>query len=379
MVNTISYIVCINAGSSSVKLAVTPYADDQTAAMTAVEMNDVNDYRAALRTAFEEVAATLPAFAVEQVVAVGHRIVHGGPQVQPARIVDDALLSEVGTYAAFDPEHTPAALAMIDAARRMMPTATHVACFDTAFFHDLPRVAQLIALPRRYQQLGLRRYGFHGLSYEYLLGDLVHRYPVAATEKVVFAHLGSGASLAAVASGKPIDTTMGFTPSSGIVMSSRSGDVDPSLIGFLHKQAGLTIDAWTHMVNQESGLLGVSDLSADMHTLMQHEADNLAAREAVALFVYRVQKAIGEMTAAMGGIDRLVFSGGIGEKSVVLRQRIVGGLGYLGFWLDEAANDTALDGEMTIAATASKPMHVVHTNENQIVARHVRQLLSENQ
>ncbi len=375
MVNTISYIVCINAGSSSVKLAVTPYADDQTAAMTAVEMDDVSDYRAALRTAFEEMAAKLPTFAVEQVAAVGHRIVHGGPQVQPARIVDDALLSEVGTYAAFDPEHTPAALAMIDAARRMMPAATHVACFDTAFFHDLPRVAQLIALPRRYQQLGLRRYGFHGLSYEYLLGELLHRYPGAATEKVVFAHLGSGASLAAVASGKPIDTTMGFTPSSGIVMSSRSGDVDPSLIGFLHKQAGLTIDAWTHMVNQESGLLGVSDLSGDMHTLMQHEADNLAAREAVALFVYRVQKAIGEMTAAMGGVDRLVFSGGIGEKSVVLRQRIVGGLGYLGFWLDEAANDAVLDGQMTISATTSKPVHVVHTNENQIVARHVRQLL----
>lgn len=376
MVNTISYIVCINAGSSSVKLAVTPYADDQTAAMTAVEMNDVNDYRAALRTAFEEVAATLPAFAVEQVVAVGHRIVHGGPQVQPARIVDDALLSEVGTYAAFDPEHTPAALAMIDAARRMMPTATHVACFDTAFFHELPRVAQLIALPRRYETLGLRRYGFHGLSYEYLLGELVRRCPGASEEKIVFAHLGSGASLAAVARMQPVDTTMGFTPSSGIIMSSRSGDVDPSLIGFLHKQAGLTINAWTHMVNQESGLLGVSDLSGDMYTLIQSEADNPAAREAVALFVYRVQKAIGEMTAAMGGVDRLVISGGIGEKSVVLRQRIVDGLEYLGFALDTTANDTTLDGELTISSASSKPIHAIHTNENLILARHVRQIMN---
>lgn len=376
MVNTISYIVCINAGSSSIKLAVTPYIDSQTAAMTAVEIDDVSDYRAALRTAFAEVTAELPEFSMEQVVAVGHRIVHGGPQVQPARVIDDALLSEIGTYAAFDPEHTPAALAMIDAARRMMPDAAHIACFDTAFFHDLPRVAQLIALPRRYETLGLRRYGFHGLSYEYLLGELVRRCPGASEEKIVFAHLGSGASLAAVARMQPVDTTMGFTPSSGIIMSSRSGDVDPSLIGFLHKQAGLTINAWTHMVNQESGLLGVSDLSGDMYTLIQSEADNPAAREAVALFVYRVQKAIGEMTAAMGGVDRLVISGGIGEKSVVLRQRIVDGLEYLGFALDTTANDTTLDGELTISSASSKPIHVIHTNENLILARHVRQIMN---
>lgn len=376
MVNTISYIACINAGSSSIKLAVTPYADSQTAAMTAVEIDDVSDYRAALRIAFAEVAAELPEFSARQVVAVGHRIVHGGPQVQPARVIDDALLSEIGTYAAFDPEHTPAALAMIDAARRMMSDAAHIACFDTAFFHNLPRVAQLIALPRRYETLGLRRYGFHGLSYEYLLGELVRRCPGASEEKIVFAHLGSGASLAAVARMQPVDTTMGFTPSSGIIMSSRSGDVDPSLIGFLHKQAGLTINAWTHMVNQESGLLGVSDLSGDMYTLIQSEAENPAAREAVALFVYRVQKAIGEMTAAMGGVDRLVISGGIGEKSVVLRQRIVDGLEYLGFALDTTANDTTLDGELTISSASSKPIHVIHTNENLILARHVRQIMN---
>lgn len=347
--------------------------------MAAVEVDEVRDYRAALHEALAAVVAQLPEFTVDRVAAVGHRVVHGGPQSQPARVIDAGLLSEIGTYAAFDPEHTPAALAMIDAARRMMPRAMHVACFDTAFFHDLPRVAQMIALPRRFEVLGLRRYGFHGLSYEYLLGELVHRYPAARDEKIVFAHLGSGASLAAVAGMQPIDTTMGFTPTSGIVMSSRSGDLDPSIIGFLQKQTGLSVDAWTHMVNQESGLLGVSGQSADMYTLIKSEADgNQAAAEAVALFVYRVQKSIGEMTAAMGGIDRLVFSGGIGEKSAVLRRRIVDQLAYLGLRLDRASNDRELSGEMMIAAPESRPIHVIHTNENQILARYVRQLLHEN-
>ncbi len=357
-------------------MAVAPAVSE--AAMTAVEIDQVHDYRAALREAFAAVTAELPEFSADQVVAVGHRVVHGGPQSQPARIIDDALLSEIGTYAAFDPEHTPAALAMIDAARRMMPEAVHAACFDTAFFHDLPRVAQMIALPRRFEALGLRRYGFHGLSYEYLLGELTCRYPEARDEKVVFAHLGSGASLAAVAGMQPIDTTMGFTPTSGIVMSSRSGDLDPSIIGFLQKQTGLSVDAWTHLVNQEAGLLGVSGQSADMHTLIQSEAEgNEAAAEAVALFVYRVQKAIGEMTAAMGSIDRLVFSGGIGEKSAVLRWRIVERLAHLGFWVDEASNEQELTEELAIAAPESRPIHVIHTNENQILARYVRQLLHE--
>jgi len=222
--------------------------------------------------------------------------------------------------------------------------------------------------------MGLRRYGFHGLSYAYLLeafrtaaGD------TAANGRIIFAHLGSGASLMATQGGKAMDTTMAFTPASGVVMSSRSGDLDPGILGYLHTQTGMSIDQYNHMVNFESGLLGVSDLSADMRTLLEHEAANPQAAEAVDLFVYQIKKAIGGLATVLGGLDSLVFSGGIGQQSSVLRMRVAEGLDFLGIQLDPASNER--HAELISVPGGRVGVHVIPTDEAQILSRQVVQML----
>lgn len=378
-VGTNNYILCVNAGSSSIKLTAVPSRQSNTGSFS-YEATAVTDYEATVEQLLSSLFSEHPE-TKDAIIAVGHRIVHGGPQSKPARLLDDVLLGEIETYADFAPQHMPTALAIIRHLRNSFYSIPHVVCFDTAFFHSLPRNAQLIALPRSFQAMGVRRYGFHGLSYEYLLKKLVAHQPRIITEKIVFAHLGSGASVAAIDNAQPVETTMGFTPTSGLVMSSRLGETDPSLITFLHKQAGTTFDDWSHIINKESGLLGVSDLSADMYELLQAEATNVHAKEAVELFIYRVQKAIGEMSAAMGGVDRIVFSGGIGEKSPILRGRIVDKLAYLGFTVDPEKNDdvTAKSSPHSvhnIYTKDSKPIQVVHTDENESIATHVRNIIN---
>ncbi len=258
--------------------------------------------------------------------------------------------------------------------RQQFAYIPHVACFDTAFFHDMLEVARAIALPRKLTDLGVRRYGFHGLSYEYLLKKLVAKHPSVLNEKIIIAHLGSGASIAAIHNARPVDTTMGFTPSSGLVMSSRLGEADPALPVFLHKQAGISFSDWARIINKESGLLGVSGVTADMHELLDMERRHPDARRAVELFVYRAQKAIGELSAAMGGVDRIIFSGGIGEKSAILRRRIMKNFSYLGFTIESSSNNatTAPTGIHNIYTKDSKPIHVIHTDESESIAAHVR-------
>lgn len=304
----------------------------------------------------------------QDITAIGHRIVHGGPNYSEPRRITDELEQELQSLASFDPEHMPIELELIRTLRERFLDVPQIACFDTSFFHDLPKVAQLMPLPRQYQAQGLRRYGFHGLSYEYLLsafrdvaGD------VAANGRVIFAHLGSGASLAATHSGKPIDTTMGFTPASGIVMSTRSGDIDPGVAWYLHKQAGMSVEAYNHMVNFESGLLGVSGLSADMLTLLNNEAANQHAAEAVDLFCYQAKKAIGGLVASLGGVDSLVFSGGIGEQAPRIRSRICSGLGFLGIELDENSNAQHLECISSLSSRVG--VHVIPTDEAQIIGK----------
>ena len=371
-----NYILCVNAGSSSLKVTAVSSTDSITH-----QVDTITDYEAALKEVLSLFHTDISEFDT-LVSAVGYRIVHGGPQESPARLIDDALIGEVEAYADFDPQHIPAALAIISILRKRFPDISHVACFDTAFFHNLPKIAQTIALPREFQALGVRRYGFHGLSYEYLLHKLLGSYPSVAHEKVILAHLGSGASLCAIDSKNPIDTTMGFTPASGIIMSSRLGDTDPTLVTFLHAKTGMSLDEWTRIVNQESGLRGISGSSGDMYNLLQQEDSNPRAKEAIDVFVYRIQKAIGELSAAMGGVDRLVFAGGIGEKSASVRERIVANLGYLGFTIEPSLNPPMPHGpepdDVCIVNIArSKPIHVIHTDENQIIATHVRNILTQ--
>ena len=243
-----------------------------------------------------------------------------------------------------------------------------VACFDTGFHRTMPRTAQIVPIPRKYWGLGIRRYGFHGLSYAYLMEELERIAGSAeARGRVVLAHLGSGASLAAVREGRCLDTTMGFTPASGLVMGTRSGDLDPSLNAFLAKAEGMTPQQFHRMVNQESGLLGVSETSADMRDLVARRETDLRAAEAFDVFCYRVKLGVGAMAAVLGGLDALVFSGGIGENSPEVRRRACEGLEFLGIALDDGRNRS---GEPMISTDASPTrVRVIRTDEETVIAR----------
>ncbi|MEO8461500.1 MAG: acetate/propionate family kinase, partial [Dokdonella sp.] len=247
---------------------------------------------------------------------VGHRVVHGGPDYCEAQRITTEMLAELQRLTAFDPEHLPEEILLIEAFQQRFPDLPQIACFDTAFHRDLPRVARLLPIPRRYEALGVRRYGFHGLSYAFLMEELTRLGdPAAATGRVILAHLGSGASLAAVRDGKSMDTSMSFTPNSGVPMSTRSGDLDPGLVLYLARTEKMSAQQFNDMVNSQSGLLGISETSADMRDLIEHETQDARAAEAVALFCYQVKKCVGAFTATLGGLDTLVFSGGIGENA----------------------------------------------------------------
>lgn len=305
--------------------------------------------------------------------AIGHRIVHGGPNYrQPARI-DAAMMEALRAIADYAPEHLPAEIEMIDACAQRLPDIVQVACFDTGFHRDLPAVARQLAIPRRFADAGIARYGFHGLSYTYLLGELGRLAgPEAAHGRVILAHLGNGASLAAVMGGKSVDTTMGFTPAGGIPMSTRAGDLDPGLVLYLARREGMNAEAFDAMINHQSGLLGISGTSADMRDLLAAEADDSHAAEAVALFCYHVRKTIGAFAAAMGGMDSLVFSGGIGENAPQVRARICAALGFLGVALDDRSNAQSA----ALISTGRVAVRVIATDEEAVVVAAVRDILN---
>jgi acetate kinase len=268
----------------------------------------------------------------------------------------------------------PEEIRLIEACRRRFPDLPQVACFDTAFHHDLPRVAQLLPIPRRYEAQGIRRYGFHGLSYTFLMEELARVAGAdAAKGRVILAHLGNGASLAAVYDRKPMDTSMAFTPAAGVPMSTRSGDLDPGLAWYLACAEGLDAKGFNRMVTREAGLLGVSETSSDIRDLLEHETQDVRAAEAVALFCYQVKKCIGGFAAALGGVDTLVFAGGIGENAPAVRARTCDGLGVLGIVLDEKRNEA---NEGVISATSSPvTVRVIRTDEERKIAESVRDIL----
>jgi acetate kinase len=301
-------------------------------------------------------------------------VVHGGPKYSaPQRITAD-MVGELRRLSPFDPEHLPQELLLTEAFHRRFPNLPQVACFDTAFHHELPRVARLLPIPRRYEALGVRRYGFHGLSYAFLLEELARQAGAEAAQgRVILAHLGNGASLAAVHRGKPVDTSMGFTPAAGVPMSTRSGDLDPGLVWYLARTEEMDAQQFNEMVNSRSGLLGVSETSSDMRDLLQREAQDVRAAEAVALFCYQVRKWIGAFAAALGGLDTLVFSGGIGENAPIVRARICAGLGFLGIDLEEKRN-AANEGVIS-AAAGRVAVRVIRTDEELTIARSVCRVL----
>jgi acetate kinase len=307
--------------------------------------------------------------------AVGHRVVHGGDRFSAPTQIDSDLRRELEQLAPLAPDHLPPALALIDAARAAWPALPQVACFDTAFHADLPRVARLLPIPRRYEAQGIRRYGFHGLSYEFLMQELARLGdPSASRGRVILAHLGFGASLAAVRDSRCIDTTMALTPASGLVMARRSGDLDPGLAAILARREGMTSEQFHRLVTQESGLLGLSETSPDLRDLLARERDDPRAAEAIAIFCYQTRKWIGAFAAALGGLDTLVFSGGIGENSALIRERICAELGYLDLTLARESNASHAP---LISTDASRVrVRVIRTDEELTMARAVARVLS---
>jgi acetate kinase len=384
-----AYLLTVNAGSSSVKFALFG-ANNLTNEVLQASIENIgqdtsrmiiNGVVSPVDAPTHSVATSLLADAVSKevptkhIAAVGHRIVHGGSKYYKPQLVTPQLLKDLRELTAFDPEHLPAQLSLIETLSRQLVGVPQVACFDTAFHHDLPAPARLLPIPRHFANEGIRKYGFHGLSYEFIVTELRRvEGDIAAGGKVIIAHLGSGASLVALKDGKSVDTTMGMTPASGIPMSTRSGDLDPGLVLYLQRNHGYTPDKFNHMVNFESGLLGVSETSADMKRLLEIEDSDVRAKEAIELFCYQVKKSIGSLAASIGGISTLVFTGGMGENAPRIRAKICEGLEFLGVILDPEQNE---EGARLISAPASQAgVHVIHTNEAVTIARHASEIVS---
>lgn len=329
------------------------------------------DHAVAVKVLMDWVEARIETGALS---AIGHRVVHGGPKYwEPQRITPE-VIRELQQLSPFNPEHLPEEILLTEAFHRRFPDLLQVACFDTAFHHDMPRVARLLALPRRYEAKGVRRYGFHGLSCAYLLEELARLAgEEAAHGRVILAHLGNGVSLTATRGGKSFDTSMGFTPTAGLPMSTRSGDLDPGLVWFLARTEGLDAKGWNTLVNFQSGLLGVSETTSDVRELLAREGEDLRAAEAVVLFCYQIKKWIGAFAAALEGLDTLVFSGGIGEHLAAIRARACDGLGFLGIQID-AKRNLANDNVISINGSPVT-VHVIPTDEERMIARAVGHLL----
>lgn len=308
-------------------------------------------------------------------LAIGHRIVHGGPDFVRPQLIGSDTLGALRRLGPLDPEHLPVELGLVTAALRRFPGIPQVACFDTAFHHAMPRVAKLLAIPLRYAAQGVIRYGFHGLSYAYLLGE-VARLDGAATARgrIVMAHLGNGASLAAVSNGEPIDTSMGFTPASGVPMGTRCGDIDPGVPAYLARTEAMGVAAFDHMATFKSGLLGLSETSADMRELLDREVIDTRAADAVALFCYAIKQRIGAFAAVLGGIDMLVFTGGIGANAPAIRARICDGLQFLGIAVDAGRN---VAGAAVVSPdVATVVVRVMPTDEEIMIARSAQDMIA---
>ncbi len=389
------YLLTLNAGSSSIKFALFR-AKDSPERIAGGQIERIGmpgarlilsgsgggeeepvpvltpDHRAAAHVLIDWLEKH-PVF--PSIMAVGHRVVHGLNHPGPA-LISPALLNELKGILGYDPDHLPQEIEAIDLFRERYPRMPQVACFDTSFHAGMPRVAKLLPIPRRFDDRGIRRYGFHGLSYTYIMEELRRLGDARmAAGRLVLAHLGSGASMAAVRGGQPIDTSMGFTPSGGLVMGTRPGDLDPGVAWYITQADRLSPEKFNSLINHESGLLGMSETSPDMRDLLQAEDHDIRAAEALAVFCYQARKWVGAFAAVLGGLDGLVFAGGVGENAAAIRSRICENLEFLGIRLDERNN--AGHAAVISAADSRVVVRIIRTDEELTIAKSVRLLLEK--
>ncbi len=387
-------ILTINSGSSSLKVALYEMAQreerilladvtrigisgsrlritDDRGGILCDQQSDLPDHTAALQAVLVWLA---PHPSYRCLDGVGHRIVHGGSRYAEPQLITPEMIRALEELVPLDPDHLSQEISAIKAIRRIYPGLSQVACFDTAFHRRMPRIARMYALPHHYYDKGIERFGFHGLSYEYITEQLHALDGAVADGRVIVAHLGNGASMTAIKGGKSVDTTMGFTPAEGLVMGTRSGDIGPGALIYLIEERKMTPQAVNRLINRQSGLLGVSGTSEDMKDLLEREAADPYAAEAIELFCYRAKKYLGAYAAALGGLDILIFTGGIGEHAAAIRERIAAGLGFLGIKIDSARNRASAP---VISADDSQvKVRVLTSDENLIIARHTARLIT---
>ncbi|HEY7116761.1 MAG TPA: acetate/propionate family kinase [Tepidisphaeraceae bacterium] len=385
------YLLTINGGSSSIKFAAYRPADPPVRLLVGqIDRIGQGDTTLTARSAAhgtapstQHLSATDHRHAAEQLVrwlaanfspappaGIGHRVVHGGVHLLRHQVITPRIIDELKKIQPLDLAHLPREIALIETLRDRFPSVPQVACFDTAFFADLPPISQILPIPRRYFEAGVRRFGFHGLSYTYLMEELRHQAGDAvASSRVILAHLGNGASMAAVRNGDPLDTTMAFTPLAGLVMGTRPGDLDPGLLAYLIRTEHFSAEQLDDLLSHHCGMLGVSGTSADMRDLLARRPSDPNAAQAIALFVHCARKHIAALAATLGGLDTLVFSGGIGERSPDTRAEICQDMQFLGLQLDPDRNRASA----AVISTDESPVsiRVIPTDEEQIIAREV--------
>ena len=382
------HILVINGGSSSIKFALCEKNDELTVVFRGA-IENIGQLKGVFWVSFIDGtgsfkkdidALTIPKSVqllcdwmrtqvhAESLCGIGYRIVHGGMKYSAPTVIADELVDYLRSITLLDPDHVPQTVQLLELLRSQFPHIAHIACFDSAFHTDMPRVVKLLPIPRKFEAKGIQHYGFHGLSYASVLEQIEQVVGLEKSRgKLVFAHLGSGASLAAIVNGKSIDTSMCFTPASGVSMGTRSGDLDPGILSYIAQNERYDASQIHDMVNMQSGLLGMSETSANVHELLEIEASDPRAKEALAVFCYQVKKTIGAYAAAMGGIDMLVFTGGIGERAHQMRSRICENLEFLGIQLDETKNSTH---EAVISVESSRVMvRIVGADEERMIAK----------
>ncbi|MDI6827115.1 MAG: acetate kinase [Armatimonadota bacterium] len=401
-------ILVVNAGSSSLKYQLIDMSNEEVVAKGIVERigeqgangagltheakgkekisikTSVGDHMQAMRLVFDTLIneKTGSIKDISEIAAIGHRVVHGGETFFESVIIDDKVVDTIARLTQLAPLHNPPNLMGIEAAMRIAPNAPHVAVFDTAFHHTLPRHAYIYALPYEfYQKHGIRRYGFHGTSHKYVSARAAKILEAQGRDKeslkIITCHLGNGASMTAVVGGKSIDTSMGLTPVEGLVMGTRCGDIDPAIIPFLQKELGYSADDIDNIINKKSGLLGISGVSNDMRDIVSEaQAGHKRSQLALDVFCYRIRKYIGAYAAAMGGLDAIVFTAGIGEHTPIVRARVCEGLEFLGIEIDAEKNE-ACHGECDISKeTAKTRVLVIPTNEEIAIARETARVVT---
>ena len=390
------HVLTINCGSSSIKFSLYVLgeterlvlegelariglsqglfqAKDHAGHQLTAQKLDLPDHGAAFKT----LSAWLEGHEIgKELHGVGHRLVHGGPAHVKPQLVSSTLIEDLKMLIPLAPDHLPDEIKGIEEVHRHFPALPQIACFDTAFHRRMPEIAQRYALPKSLGMEDLRRYGFHGLSYEYVTQELVKvAGAAAASGKLIIAHLGNGASMAAIEGGRSLDTTMGLTPAGGLVMSTRVGDLDPGVIVYLLQDKGMTPAAVNNLINHQAGLLGLSGINGDMQDLLAQAGTQADARLAVEVFCYQARKFVGALAASLNGLDTLIFTGGIGENSAIIRERICAPLRFLGIVLDKGLNEgnfpiiSRIDSRVTVL--------VMKTNEELMIARHTRDLVIE--